>query len=227
VITANSTPQGLPTDDAFTEGFWVCAVAAAFSVLAALALPSAGRRRRAAAEHGVEDLPADLETGARPGRAPWTSRHDEDMVEVRRKIDASPADVFAVVADGWTYPSWVVGAVRMRAVDDSFPEVGTRLHHSVGAWPLMIHDHTEVKRYDPGKRLVLQGRAWPAGEAEIDIELTPDGTGTLVTMREDAVRGPATAVPSAVRAAGLVVRNKETLRRLAFLAERRTAPPEE
>ena len=44
VITSNSTPQGLPTDDAFTYGFWVCAGVAVLAVLASLALPSARRR---------------------------------------------------------------------------------------------------------------------------------------------------------------------------------------
>ena len=44
VITSNSTPQGLPTDDAFTAGFWVCAGVAVLAVVASLALPSARRQ---------------------------------------------------------------------------------------------------------------------------------------------------------------------------------------
>ncbi|HTJ31926.1 MAG TPA: MFS transporter [Dactylosporangium sp.] len=44
VITSNSTPQGLPTDAAFTNGFWVCAGVAALAIVAALALPSMRRR---------------------------------------------------------------------------------------------------------------------------------------------------------------------------------------
>ena len=148
----------------------------------------------------------------------------EPMVVTRRRIKADPGTVFGVISDGWTYPSWVVGAIRMRAVEEDFPAPGTRLHHSVGVWPLMIQDHTEVTRCDPGKRLVLLARAWPAGEAIVDIELEPDGDGTLVTMREDAVAGPGRLVPGPIRAAGLVVRNEETLRRLASLAERRTQP---
>jgi hypothetical protein len=149
------------------------------------------------------------------------------MVETRRRIDAGPDDVFAVLSDGWTYPTWVVGAVRMRAVGAGYPAPGTRLHHSVGIWPLMIEDHTEVTRCDPGKRLVLLARAWPTGEAVIDFALERDGDGTLVIMREDVVAGPGRLVPKPVRAAGLAVRNAETLRRLAFLAERRTVPAED
>jgi EmrB/QacA subfamily drug resistance transporter len=44
VITSHSTPQGLPTDQAFTDGFWVCAGVAVLAILAALALPAARRR---------------------------------------------------------------------------------------------------------------------------------------------------------------------------------------
>jgi hypothetical protein len=48
VITSHATPQGLPTDDAFTYGFWVCAAVAVLAVAASLALPS-GRGRRTGA----------------------------------------------------------------------------------------------------------------------------------------------------------------------------------
>jgi EmrB/QacA subfamily drug resistance transporter len=46
VIASNSTPEGLPTDQAFTTGFWVCAAVAMLAVLAALCLPSARQRNR-------------------------------------------------------------------------------------------------------------------------------------------------------------------------------------
>ncbi|MET8360035.1 MFS transporter [Micromonospora sp. NPDC005171] len=59
VITSNSTPQGLPTDAAFTAGFWVCAGVAVLAVLAALALPPARRRHEQAVAAGVDDLPPE------------------------------------------------------------------------------------------------------------------------------------------------------------------------
>jgi EmrB/QacA subfamily drug resistance transporter len=43
VITSNSTPQGLPTDAAFTNGFFVCAAVAVLAVLASLVLPAMRR----------------------------------------------------------------------------------------------------------------------------------------------------------------------------------------
>ncbi|WP_436535114.1 MFS transporter [Actinoplanes sp. HUAS TT8] len=57
VITSNTTAQGLPTDDAFTMGFWTCAGVAVLAVAAALAVPSARRRHDQALAAGVSDLP--------------------------------------------------------------------------------------------------------------------------------------------------------------------------
>jgi hypothetical protein len=59
VITSHSTPQGLPTDQAFTAGFWVCAGVAVLAVVAALSLPSARHRHDDAVAVGVEDLPPE------------------------------------------------------------------------------------------------------------------------------------------------------------------------
>ena len=73
------------------------------------------------------------------------------MTEVTRLVDAPPAEVFATLADGWTYPLWVVGAAHMRAVDPAFPAVGSKLHHSVGLWPLLIEDTTEVVEMEPDR----------------------------------------------------------------------------
>ena len=56
VVAANTDARGLPTDAAFTEGYWVCAAVAVIAVVAALALPSARRRRQEAARAGVDDL---------------------------------------------------------------------------------------------------------------------------------------------------------------------------
>ncbi|AGL17223.1 MFS transporter [Actinoplanes sp. N902-109] len=59
VITSHTTAQGLPTDDAFTYGFWACAGVAVLAIVAALILPSAHRRHEEAVAHGVADLPPE------------------------------------------------------------------------------------------------------------------------------------------------------------------------
>ncbi|MFI5491715.1 MFS transporter [Actinoplanes sp. NPDC051859] len=45
VISSHSTPRGLPTDSAFTTGFWVCAGVAALAVVASLAVPARKRQQ--------------------------------------------------------------------------------------------------------------------------------------------------------------------------------------
>ena len=143
------------------------------------------------------------------------------MSTTRRSIEATPEQVWSVLADGWLYPLFVVGAARMREVDDTWPAVGSRLHHSVGSWPVLVDDTTEVLEVEEGRRLLLLARAWPAGQAHVEITLTPDAGGTEVTMVENATSGPGALVPKAVQDPQLHLRNVETLRRLAFLVEGR------
>jgi hypothetical protein len=143
------------------------------------------------------------------------------MISVERIVKTTPQRVWDVLADGWLYPLWVVGASRMRDVDDAWPAVGSKLHHSVGAWPALLNDDTEVTESEPLKVLGLRARAWPVGEAAVRLHLEVQGAHTRVVIEEDAVSGPGTLVPKAIRAPGLKWRNVETLRRLAYIAERR------
>ncbi|QQS00448.1 MAG: SRPBCC family protein [Austwickia sp.] len=146
------------------------------------------------------------------------------MSVVERRTTATPDAVWAVIADGWTFASWVVGASRVRAVEAGWPAVGAHVHHSVGTWPAVLNDDTEVLECEPGSRIVLLARTRPVGEAKVDITLTPDGGGTVIRMAEDFVTGPALVVPRPARSAALRARNTETLHRLALMAERRQEP---
>lgn len=138
-----------------------------------------------------------------------------------RIVTASPEQVWRVLSDGWLYPVWVVGATRMRDVDDAWPAVGSQLHHSVGIWPVVVDDTTEVLEVRAPEYLRLRARAWPGGEAEVELLLEPAEGGTRVTIVEDVVKGPTALTPEPLRKLPLLWRNRETLRRLAFIAERR------
>jgi hypothetical protein len=111
----------------------------------------------------------------------------------------------------------------MREVADEWPADGSLLHHSLGAWPLLINDNTEVMESRPHTLLSLRGRGWPLGEVAIVIRLRPVGGETEVVIEEDVVAGPGHLVPKPLRAVALRWRNIETLRRLAYIAERRTS----
>ena len=145
------------------------------------------------------------------------------MVTVTRRMQCPADAVLAVLADGWTYATWVVGTSRIRGVDRTWPDPGARIAHSAGIWPALLNDTTVSLAWDPAGRLELQARGWPAGEARVVLRVRAVGDDEcVVRIDEDAVRGPGTAVPAPLRALALLPRNRETLRRLAMLAERRT-----
>ncbi len=144
------------------------------------------------------------------------------MSTTSRPVSATPEQVWAVLSDGWLYALWVVGAARMREVDAGWPAVGTRLHHSVGTWPLLIDDTTEVLEVEDNRRLLLLARGWPAGQAHVEITLEARGTDTVVTMVEQATAGPGALLPKVIQDPQLHVRNVEALRRLAYVVEGRT-----
>lgn len=143
------------------------------------------------------------------------------MSVTSRVVQTSPDNVWRILADGWMFPLWVVGASRIREVDESWPAPGSDLHHSIGVWPMLINDSTSVLESTPGSRLVLQARGWPAGEATVTIDLTAVGPNTKVDITEVATAGPGTWIPRPLLDPPLHWRNTEALRRLAFLAERR------
>ena len=138
-----------------------------------------------------------------------------------RMMKCTPQDVFDVLADGWTYASWVVGAACIRDVDPEWPAVGSRIHHSVGLWPLLISDDTEVEHVDPPHGLRLKVRLWPTGAGLVTMTCTAKGDGTEVVMEEQIVSGPAALMPRPVKDAMLHARNVEALNRLSDLAENR------
>jgi len=143
------------------------------------------------------------------------------VAEVSALFPTSRERVFEVLADGWTYASWVVGAAHIRRVDEGWPQVGTKIHHSVGPWPMNVQDVTVVRAVDPPHTLELHARLWPFGAARIRLELEDAGPDvTRVRMIEHAERGPIRLLPHAAQALLLVPRNRESLRRLADLAVR-------
>ena len=136
-----------------------------------------------------------------------------------RAFACTAEQVFAVLTNGWLYPTWVVGASRMRAVDASWPAVGSRVHHSVGVWPAVLDDITSVLEWHEPRHAMLKARGWPMGEAHVSIDIQDTESGCIVRLTEDVVAGPARLVPTPLSAIAISYRNTETLRRLAYLAE--------
>ncbi|WP_227996756.1 SRPBCC family protein [Nocardia australiensis] len=146
------------------------------------------------------------------------------MIEAEVTVPVTTDAAFAALADGWLYASWVVGASHIRQVDPGWPAVGTRIHYSLGLWPLTIHDVTEVRAVDPPRLLELEARLWPVGSARIRLDLValPQG-GTRIRMTEHAMSGPGQLVPNTVQVLLLKPRNQESLARLSDLIIGRSA----
>ena len=129
-------------------------------------------------------------------------------------IAATPDEVFAVLADARTYEHWVVGCAAIRAVEGDWPAVGSRFFHTVGVGPIKTKDNTAVMAFEPGRKLVLEARARPAGVARVAFTLTPVDGGTEVEIDESPIRGVAKTIDNPVLDGLIKLRNVETLRRL-------------
>jgi hypothetical protein len=142
----------------------------------------------------------------------------------KRDTTATRQQVWDVLADGWTYSQWVVGNTRMRAVDPPWPEPGSKIHHTIGVWPIVLNDETEVESATPIEELVLHAKGRPFGGARITLRLYDTLDGCRIEMAEVPLGGPLNLLPRRVALALAYPRNRECLARLAALAERRKEP---
>ncbi len=133
--------------------------------------------------------------------------------------------VFAVLSDPKTYAYWVVGADAIRDADTSWPAVGAKLHHRVGAGPFKLNDNTEVLEVTEPRRLVLQARARPLGTARVILDLIDLGDRTQVTMVEGPGDCFSRLLHNPLTDFLLRRRNDEALRRLGQLAAQRQDLP--
>ena len=148
----------------------------------------------------------------------------DSFLTAKRDTTATRQQVWDVLADGWTYSQWVVGNSRMRAVDPNWPAPGSKIHHTIGIWPIALNDETEVESCTPQEELVLLAKGRPLGGARITLRLFDAENGSRVEMAEVPVGGPLSWVPRRLALAVAYPRNRECLARLVALAERRAEP---
>jgi hypothetical protein len=148
----------------------------------------------------------------------------DSSLTATRETTASRQQLWDVIADGWTYSQWVVGNTRMRAVDPNWPAVGSKIHHTIGVWPVVLNDESEVESCTPLEELILVAKSRPFGGARITLRLSDTDNGCRIDMAEVPVGGPLNLVPRRLALAAVWPRNRECLRRLTALAERREEP---
>jgi hypothetical protein len=152
-------------------------------------------------------------------------RLPDDAAVVTKTSTATPEQIWSVLADGFSYSAWVVGASHLRAEDTAWPQPGAKLHHAVGVWPLLIRDSTTVESCVAGRSLGLLASARPFGHARVLLELDVRRDGSVVTMSEAPVSpGLRGSMPRLLWAPLLRARNAESLGRLLALAERHREP---
>jgi polyketide cyclase/dehydrase/lipid transport protein len=146
------------------------------------------------------------------------------MAVVERVMAATPEQIFAVLADGWSYSDWVVGTAHIRDVDNDWPEPGSQLYHKAAVWPLALKDRTVVVGSAPPHWIELRAHLRPIGELTVKFTLTPvNEVETRVTMREHFDAGPMGWLRTKADDLLLHWRNREALRRLDDLATRKAA----
>lgn len=133
-------------------------------------------------------------------------------------VAASPERVFAVLSDRNQYQNWVVGTETTTEGEGDWPAVGSTLRYTV-AGPLKLSNRTVVRAVDAPHRLELRAKAGPMPDADITLDLIPDGGGTRVRMHERPANGVVNVLAGPVGHFALSRRNQEALDRLRKLAE--------
>ena len=132
---------------------------------------------------------------------------------------ASPDRVWRVVANGWLFAQWAIGAVKVCRVDDDWPSAGSSLDHAFGHGRFVLRSETRVLASTPGELLRVRTDGWPTGGSELTVTLESGPSGTILLVDELAVAGPDHVLPPAVHTMLLQWRNTQLVRGLALLAE--------
>jgi uncharacterized protein YndB with AHSA1/START domain len=147
--------------------------------------------------------------------APWRN----DVAYTSRELETSPSEAFAALVDPETYPRWLVGTRRIREVDRTWPQRGSRFHHVVGVGPIRIADTTEVLDVEKNAVLRLQVRARPLIAAIVTFRLVGQERSCVVSMEEEPALRTIGNIVRPVMDPAIHVRNHRSLRRLAAVVE--------
>ncbi len=134
-------------------------------------------------------------------------------------VDASPQEIYDILADPPVYEMWVVGNKCVRSYDKAWPAPGSEFHHKVGFGPVATRDKTVSLEAEPLHRLVMLVRALPFIRATVAFTLEAKSSGTRVTIDEHPRGDPWEKLWNPVLDSLTGLRNAETLRRLKRLAE--------
>jgi carbon monoxide dehydrogenase subunit G len=97
------------------------------------------------------------------------------------EIEASPAEVWAVVSDLSTHTTWRPALMEFRQIGDEPLAVGSRIREVLRWRGRDLELDDVVTAFDPETRLGISG-SWSAADFDLDLLLEPIATGTKVTF---------------------------------------------
>ena len=112
------------------------------------------------------------------------------VVEVRRRLEAPPQDVFAFLTDPARYARWMGRSAELD------PRPGGIYRVEIDERTVALGEYVEV---EPFRRLVFTW-GWigdplvPPGSTTVEIGLEPDGDGTSLTVRHTGLPDEAVAM---------------------------------
>ncbi len=136
-----------------------------------------------------------------------------------RAYTATPAEVFAVLADPDSYPDWLIGTSDIRDHDPDWPAVGSKFNHLVGIKPFVLPDSTVVVEVEPDRLLRLHVRARPLVSAVVTFTITGGTDGCVVCIEEEPALRVIGNLVRPLLDPVIHVRNHRSLRRLAQVLE--------
>jgi uncharacterized protein YndB with AHSA1/START domain len=127
-------------------------------------------------------------------------RPEETVVEVRRRLAAAPARVFAAFADPALVCRWLSPSpeVALTVVEHDFRVGGGyRFRYSVPGGPAM-HVNGAFRAIEPPVRLVFSWNIEPPDEhaglaSLVTVEIAPDGGGAELVIRHEQLTQPGAA----------------------------------
>lgn len=160
-----------------------------------------------------------MEGAASPAAPSRTMARNEQF------IDAPPREVWGVLADPRCYATWVVGTSEVRAADPDWPRPGSVFRYGVTYGPVRHRGLTRVIAATALVHLELHIHAAPMPDARVIIELQPEGEGTRLSLTERPAHRLLSALSGPLGHGLIRLRNRESVRRLAGLAEGRLPLP--
>jgi uncharacterized protein YndB with AHSA1/START domain len=132
-----------------------------------------------------------------------------------------PAAVWNVLADAGNYGYWVVGSKVIRDADPEWPAPGSKFHHTIGAGPFKVSDHTVSLEAERPHRLKMRAKGRPVGTASVTMTMSAKDGGTVVRMEEQPDGVYSLLALNPLLHVLTLARNAESLMRLEELALRK------